>query len=224
MSPIIELKDVTRTYELGKVKIPALKNTNLAIAPGEFTTLSGSSGSGKTTLLNLMGLIDTPSSGEITLDGVQIRGRALAGLHRLRLDKIGFIFQTFNLIPVLNAFENIEYPLLLTAMSRRERQSRVEKLLDQVGLTAHRHHKPRELSGGQRQRVSIARALANRPKIVLADEPTANIDSATAREILDLLRQLNEKESVTFIFATHDPQVVGIARRVIRIQDGEIVN
>lgn len=224
MSPIIELKDVTRTYELGKVKIPALRNTNLAIAPGEFTTLSGSSGSGKTTLLNLIGLIDTPTSGDITLDGVHIGGRALADLHRLRLNKIGFIFQTFNLIPVLNAFENIEYPLLLTTMSRKERHSRVEKLLDQVGLSAHRHHKPRELSGGQRQRVSIARALANQPKIVLADEPTANIDSATAREILDLLRQLNEKENVTFIFATHDPQVVGIARRVIRIQDGEIVN
>lgn len=224
MQHIIKLKELSKTYQLGKIKIPALKNVNLTIAPGEFTTLSGPSGSGKSTLLNLIGLIDVPTAGEISLDGKAIKFNGLSNLHELRLQKIGFIFQMFNLIPVLNAFENIEYPLLLTSMTSQERTRRVEMLLDQVGLLDYRSHKPHEMSGGQRQRVAIARALANQPKIILADEPTANIDSQTAQEILKLMVTLNKKENVTFIFATHDPQVVKKAKRVIKIKDGEIVN
>lgn len=224
MQHIIKLKELSKTYQLGKVKIPALKNVNLTIEPGEFTTLSGPSGSGKSTLLNLIGLIDVPTAGEIALDGKAIKFNGLSNLHELRLQKIGFIFQMFNLIPVLNAFENIEYPLLLTSMTNQERTRRVEMLLNQVGLLEYRSHKPHEMSGGQRQRVAIARALANQPKIILADEPTANIDSHTAQEILKLMVTLNNKENVTFIFATHDPQVVEKAKRVIKIKDGEIVN
>lgn len=223
MTQIIELIAISKTYQLGSIQVPALKNISLNFAGGEFVTISGPSGSGKTTLLNLIGLIDIPTSGAIQLEGKAISYNGLSRLHRIRISKIGFIFQTFNLIPVLNAYENVEYPLLLTNLSASERKKRVDKMLDEVGLTTFSHHKPRELSGGQCQRVAIARALINNPKIVLADEPTANLDSQTAQDILQLMAKLNTEENVTFIFSTHDPQVVKMAKRVIKLKDGIIV-
>ena len=220
---IFELENISKTYKLGKVNVPALEDINLKISPGEFTTLSGPSGSGKSTLLNLLGLIDVPTGGTVRLDGAQMSYKKISQLDRIRLSKVGFIFQTFNLIPVLNAFENIEYPLLLTTMSKQERKNRVDALLEQVGLTSFRKHKPRELSGGQRQRVAIARAMVNRPKVVLADEPTANLDSKTAGEILEIMSAMNETAKTTFIFATHDPRIVRMAHRVVKLHDGKIV-
>ena len=223
MDKIIELKQISKTYAMGKsIQIQALKNINLHFMSGEFVTISGPSGSGKTTLLNLMGLIDIPTSGSIQLEGKSISYNGLSRLDQIRLSEIGFIFQTFNLIPVLSAFENIEYPLLLTNMSASERKKRVDKVLDEVGLSAFRNHKPRELSGGQCQRVAIARALINNPKIVLADEPTANLDSHTAHDILQLMAKSNNEENVTFIFSTHDPHVVKMAKRVIKLKDGMV--
>ncbi len=218
------MQNVTKTYVLGKVQVPALRDVTMEIKQGEFTTICGPSGSGKTTVLNLLGLIDTPTGGKIFLEGSEIGYNGLAKLHRVRLEKLGFIFQTFNLIPVLTAYENIEYPLLLTKKTALERRKLVDRVLHDVKLWDVRQHKPNELSGGQRQRVAIARALVNNPQIVLADEPTANIDSATAAEILDLMRTLNEEEKVTFLFSTHDPLVMKYAKRVIKLHDGMIVD
>ena len=223
MQPFIHTQDLVKQYALGSVTVPALRNVTLSMDKGEFATICGPSGSGKTTLLNLLGFIDSPSSGKVYFEGAEIRYNGLSHLHRLRLEKIGFIFQTFNLIPVLSAYENVEYPLLLTKKSARERRTLVEKILREVKLWDWRNHKPNELSGGQRQRVAIARALVNNPGLVLADEPTANIDSATAAEILDLMRTLNEEDRVTFLFSTHDPTVVAYAKRIIRLHDGAIV-
>jgi len=223
VQPFIHTQDLVKQYALGSVTVPALRNVTLSMDKGEFATICGPSGSGKTTLLNLLGFIDSPSSGKVYFDGAEIRYNGLSHLHRLRLEKIGFIFQTFNLIPVLSAYENVEYPLLLTKKTARERKTLVEKILREVKLWDWRSHKPNELSGGQRQRVAIARALVNNPGLVLADEPTANIDSATAAEILDLMRTLNEEDRVTFLFSTHDPTVVAYAKRIIRLHDGTIV-
>ncbi|HTR98993.1 MAG TPA: ABC transporter ATP-binding protein [Bacteroidota bacterium] len=223
MQSFIHTQDLVKQYALGSVTVPALRNVTLSMDKGEFATICGPSGSGKTTLLNLLGFIDSPSSGKVYFEGAEIRYNGLSHLHRLRLEKIGFIFQTFNLIPVLSAYENVEYPLLLTKKSARERRTLVEKILREVKLWDWRNHKPNELSGGQRQRVAIARALVNNPGLVLADEPTANIDSATAAEILDLMRTLNEEDRVTFLFSTHDPTVVAYAKRIIRLHDGAIV-
>lgn len=223
MNQLIELKDISKMYTLGKnIQIQALKNISLEFGSGEFVAISGPSGSGKTTLLNIIGLIDIPTSGTIQLAGKNIGYNGLARLHHLRLFNIGFIFQTFNLIPVLNAFENVEYPLLLTNMSAAERKKQVDQVLEEVGLSSFANHKPRELSGGQCQRVAIARALVNRPQIVLADEPTANLDSQTAQDVLQLMAKLNLEENVTFIFSTHDPQVVKMAKRVIKLKDGMV--
>jgi len=219
----IHTQDLAKQYALGRVSVPALRDITLDMEKGEFATICGPSGSGKTTLLNMLGFIDTPTAGKVYFEGAEIRYNGLSGLHRLRLEKIGFIFQTFNLIPVLSAYENVEYPLLLTRKSSRERKALVEKILREVKLWDWRKHKPNELSGGQRQRVAIARALVNSPGLVLADEPTANIDSATSAEILDLMRTLNEEEHVTFLFSTHDPTVVAYAKRIIRLHDGSIV-
>ncbi len=224
MKKRIEFENICKTYSLGKVLIPALKNINLNITEGEFVAISGPSGSGKTTLLNLIGLIDKPTSGTIRFEENVITYNGQSKLHRLRQAKIGFIFQSFNLIPVLNAFENVEYPLLLTKMSAQQRKKRVEEMLDEVGILSMRTHKPRELSGGQRQRVAIARALVHQPKIVLADEPSANLDLQTAQDILQLMAKLNQEENVSFIFSTHDPQIVKIAKRVVSIRDGKLVN
>ena len=224
MNALIQTENIVKHYELGKVIVPALRNVTLKMERGEFATICGPSGSGKTTLLNLLGFIDSPTSGQVFFDGARITYNGFSHLHTLRLEKLGFIFQTFNLIPVLSAYENIEYPLLLTAKSSAERKTLVERILREVKLWEHRHHKPNELSGGQRQRVAIARALVNHPQLVLADEPTANIDSVTAAEILDLMCTLNEEDDVTFLFSTHDPVVVKYAKRVIRLHDGKIVD
>jgi len=224
MDLLVRTQVITKTYTMGKTEVHALRGLTLDIEPGEFTAISGPSGSGKTTLLNLLGLIDSPTSGVVFLEGNQVKYNGLTKLHSTRLEKIGFIFQTFNLIPVLTAYENIEYPLLLTKKGSAQRRELVERVMNEVKLWEFRKHKPNELSGGQRQRVAIARALVNRPKLILADEPTANIDSMTAGEILDLMHSLNEEDKVTFLFSTHDQLVMQHAKRVVKLHDGVIVN
>ena len=221
--PLVQLTEITRTYPLGRVQVRALTGVSLDIARGDFLALAGPSGSGKTTLLNLIGCIDKPDSGRVVIDGIDVTEVPLHRLAATRRDTLGFIFQTFNLIPVLTAFENIEYPLLLQHLPARQRRDRVRYWLDQVGLTEQARQRPDQLSGGQRQRVAIARAMAGEPKLVLADEPTANLDSVTAGRILDLVEGLNESTGCTFIFATHDPALMSRARRCIRMHDGAIV-
>jgi putative ABC transport system ATP-binding protein len=221
--PLVRLTDVTRTYPLGRVKVRALTGVSLDIDRGDFLALAGPSGSGKTTLLNLIGCIDKPDSGHVVIDGIDVTNVPLHRLAATRRDTLGFIFQTFNLIPVLTAFENVEYPLLLQHVPSRQRRDRVRCWLDQVGLTDQARQRPDQLSGGQRQRVAIARAMAGEPKLVLADEPTANLDSVTAARILDLVEGLNESTGCTFIFATHDPALMSRARRCVRMHDGAVV-
>ena len=219
---LITFKNVKKDYWLGKVPISAIKNISLTIHPGEFIAICGPSGSGKSTILNLMGGLDTPTSGIITIDGHNIDTLSDNALSHLRNHTIGFIFQSFNLIPVLSIFENVEYPLLFRNEDKLTRQNKVQSLLEQVGLGKFLKHKPDELSGGQRQRVAIARALVTTPKIVLADEPTANLDSKTSTEILELMREMNLTSGTTFVFSTHDPDVLGYAKRIIKIKDGEL--
>ena len=220
---IVTLTDVRKDYPMGKLTVHALSDVSLSIAAGEFTTIAGPSGSGKTTLLNLVGCVDTPTSGTVAVDGQDIGTLSESALTTLRLEKLGFIFQSFNLIGVLDAFQNVEFPLLLQGrLSRAERARRVTDLLGKVGLSEHARHRPNELSGGQRQRVAIARALVTSPRIVLADEPTANLDSDTGAAIIDLMRAINEAEGTTFIFSTHDARVMGHAHRVIRLRDGRV--
>ena len=202
--------------------LEALKNVSLNVKRGEFLAIAGPSGSGKTTLLNLIGCIDEPTSGSIEIDGKRIERQSANKLAKFRSHKIGFIFQSFNLIPVLTMFENVEYPLLLQRISREEREKRVTKVLDEVGLLSFKHHHPDELSGGERQRVSIARALVTRPSIILADEPTANLDSTTGEIIIGLMEKINNTEKTTFIFSTHDQKVIEKAHRVVEIKDGMI--
>src|SRR3954466_7873710 len=202
--PLIRLLAVTRTYSLGRVHVRALRGVSLDVDRGEFLALAGPSGSGKTTLLNLIGCIDKPDSGRILIDGVDVTSVPLHRLAATRRDTLGFIFQTFNLIPVLTAYENVEYPLLLQHVPAHQRRDRVHYWLDQVGLTEQARQRPDQLSGGQRQRVAIARAMAGEPKLVLAAEPTANLDSVTAGKILDLVEEINARTRCTFIFATHD--------------------
>jgi putative ABC transport system ATP-binding protein len=219
MSERVAVTKVSKTYRLGKVSVTALGGVSLAVQAGEFLAVAGPSGSGKTTLLNLIGCLDTPTSGEITIDGEAI-GRLTAGRRAdLRARKLGFVFQTFNLIPVLTAWENVEYPLLLQR-GRRDVAARVRGALEQVGLADRARHRPPELSGGQQQRVAIARALVTEPALVLADEPTANLDSRTGHEIVELMRRLNRERGTTFVFSTHDPRIVAAADRVLEISDG----
>jgi len=220
--PLVRLTEIQKSYELGKVRMPALRNVNLEIASGEFTALTGPSGSGKTTLLNLIGCIDKPTEGRIVIDGEDVTLAPLHRLARIRAGRLGFIFQNFNLLPVLTAFENVEYPLMFSGLSRAERHARTTRWLLAVGLGKHFGHKPDQLSGGQRQRVAIARAMVTQPALVLADEPTASLDSHTGGEILDLLAQINRETGATFLFATHDPKVMERARRRIALRDGEI--
>jgi putative ABC transport system ATP-binding protein len=218
----IELKDISKEYLLGKIKVHALRKITLKVEKGAFIAIAGPSGSGKTTLLNIIGLIDKPDCGSVILKGKETVNIPLNQLSSFRRQMIGFVFQTFNLIPVLNAFENIEYPLIFTGLKKNERKQRVNKLLHAVGISDFAMHKPYELSGGQRQRVAIARALVNNPEVVLADEPTANLDSKTGREILAEMRRLNRELNVTFIFASHDPVVLDMVDRVISLKDGMI--
>ena len=222
---IVRLTDVCKTYQLGKVGVRALDQVSVAIEAGDFCVIAGPSGSGKTTLLNLVGCVDVATSGQVVVDGLDTGTLKERDLTRLRLERLGFIFQSFNLVGVLDAFQNVEFPLLLRkGMSRAERKGRVDEMLAKVGLSDHAHHRPNELSGGQRQRVAIARALVTRPHIVLADEPTANLDSRTGTQIIDLMKQLNRDEGTTFIFSTHDHSVMSQARRVIELVDGRIAS
>jgi putative ABC transport system ATP-binding protein len=220
---VVRIENVCKDYLLGDQKVQALKNISLSFDPGVFLAIAGPSGSGKTTLLNLIGCIDTPSSGRIYINDQDISGRTADQLADLRNRTIGFVFQTFNLLPVLSASENVEYPLLQRAdVSREERKKRVAYFLDIVGLSKFAGHRPNQLSGGQRQRVAIARALVIHPSIVLADEPTANLDHKTGEEILALMKKINRSFKTTFIFSTHDKRVIAKADRLVRIDDGEI--
>ncbi|MBI4822236.1 MAG: ABC transporter ATP-binding protein [Deltaproteobacteria bacterium] len=225
MPAIVELNSVVKDYPLGNLVVRALKGVDLAIEQGEFTTIAGPSGSGKTTLLNLIGCVDVPTSGVVRVDGEETALLNDSALTVLRLHHLGFIFQSFNLIQVLNLFQNVEFPLLLQGkMSKVERERRVHEIVDKVGLTPQLKQRPNELSGGQRQRVAIARALVTKPKIVLADEPTANLDSETGKSIIDLMKDLNKSDQTTFIFSTHDQNVMDRADRIVRIADGVIVD
>jgi putative ABC transport system ATP-binding protein len=220
---VVEIQNLSKGYALGQQTVTALRNISLSIFKGEFMALAGPSGSGKSTLLNMIGCIDTPTSGAIRIQGQDISGKTSDELAALRLNTLGFVFQTFNLLPVLSAWENVEYPLLQKQdINKKERQERVEHYLKIVGLERFMHHRPNELSGGQRQRVAIARALATKPSIVLADEPTANLDHKTGEGILQLMKELNQEEGTTFIFSTHDPRVMEMADRMIELSDGQI--
>ena len=225
MSAIVELKEVEKDYPLGKLTVRALQGVDLTIDRGEFTTIAGPSGSGKTTLLNLIGCVDVATRGTVSVDGQVTSKLSERALTDLRLRKLGFIFQSFNLVAVLDVFQNVEFPLLLQGgMSKGERQKRVEEVVARVGLEKQMRQRPNELSGGQRQRVAIARALVTKPRIVLADEPTANLDSATGQSIIDLMKEMNRVEQTTFIFSTHDHNVMAHADRIVKIQDGKIVD
>jgi len=207
---------------MGQATVPAVRAVSLSIRASEFVALQGPSGSGKTTLLNLLGLLDTPDSGAVFLEGRHAESLSENERSDLRRDRFGFVFQTFNLIPVLTAEENVSYPMVLAGVAAEERRGRARELLEAVGLADKLGVRPDLLSGGQRQRVAIARALANRPAVVFADEPTANLDSRTAEGILDLMRTINESSGVAFLFATHDPRVVARARRIVRLHDGAV--
>lgn len=223
MNNVVQIRNVSRSYVLGGQQVNALKSITLDIEDGVFIAIAGPSGSGKSTLLNLIGCIDTPTSGQILINGQDVSGKTPDELASLRARTIGFIFQTFNLLPVLSAYENVEYPLLqLSEIGREERTRRVKYFLDIVGLGAKIHNRPNQLSGGQRQRVAIARALAVQPAIVLADEPTANLDRKTGDSILELMREINRTMKTTFIFSTHDKRVMSMADRLVRIEDGEL--
>lgn len=222
--PLIQLTHIIKNYPLGETTVPALRGIDFSIEKGEFLSIVGPSGSGKTTLLNIIGCIDTPSSGSVKIADKEITKLSDDQRSDLRLYKIGFIFQTFNLISVLNVLENIEFPLLIMGkMNATAIKHRAMELADAVGLTQYIAHRPAELSGGQRQRVAIARALVTRPDIILADEPTANLDSETGNTILKLMQNLNQTEKTTFIFSTHDPEVLQYARRIVKIKDGKLV-
>jgi len=221
---VVRIENVCKFYHLGEQRVDALKNIDLTIEEGDFLAIAGPSGSGKSTLLNLIGCIDTPSSGNVIVTGKNIGKHTPNDLADLRARTIGFIFQTFNLLPVLSAEENVEYPLLqFKELSKTERRERVRHFLNIVGLDKFAGHRPNQLSGGQRQRVAIARALATRPKIVLADEPTANLDQKTGASILELMRLVNRIQKTTFVFSTHDPAVMRMANKIVNIRDGSII-
>jgi putative ABC transport system ATP-binding protein len=218
----MDVKDVRKTYTLGKTEIPALRGVSFTVEPGDFLSIVGPSGCGKTTLLNIIGTIDEPTAGEVRIDGQPLAGLSDNAEADLRLARMGFIFQAFNLIPVLNIIENVEFPLILAGVKPRDRRERALELIEAVGLAEYAAHKPDELSGGQRQRVAIARALVNDPEVVIADEPTANLDSETGGVILALMQRLNVEQQVSFIFSTHDPDIMRYAKRIIRLKDGLI--
>ncbi|GAB1460073.1 MAG: ABC transporter ATP-binding protein [Thauera sp.] len=220
---IVQIEHVSKSFRLGEQMVLALDDVSLAIEPGVFLAIAGPSGSGKSTLLNIIGCIDTPTSGRVVVDGHDVSNRTPDELADLRARTIGFIFQTFNLLPVLSAAENVEYPLLqIPELTKKERAERVRHYLGVVGLKKYAEHRPNQLSGGQRQRVAIARALATHSKIVLADEPTANLDSKTGTSILKLMRDINRESGTTFVFSTHDRKVMNMADRLVRIADGQI--
>lgn len=220
---IVEVQGVSRDYYLGKTVIHALRDVSLSMDEGEFVAIMGPSGCGKSTLLNIVGCIDTPTAGTVRLNGENVAELDDNDEADRRLHNIGFIFQAFNLIPVLTVAENIEFPLLLARVPSADRRERVENLMEMTGLSSHARHRPEELSGGQRQRVAIARALVNEPRMVIADEPTANLDSETGADIVRAMARLNRERGVTFLFSTHNPEVTRHARRIIELRDGRIV-
>lgn len=219
---VIELQDVTRVYKIGEVETPALRGVNLTIEEGEFTVIVGPSGSGKTTMLQLMGCLDRPTGGRVHINGQDVTRLNSNKRADLRKGTIGFVFQFFALIPGLTAYENVELPLLLAGAKKAERRERVNELLEAVGISDRARHRPDQMSGGEQQRVAIARALATRPVLVLADEPTANLDTENGRQIMEIMVRLNEETGTTFVFATHDPRVVAFARRMVELRDGRI--
>ncbi len=222
MSTIVKLDNITKTYGEGDVAVQALKGVSLDLKKGAFAAVAGPSGSGKSTMLNIISGLDKPTAGDVSLDGERLNGLSSAKLSRIRMNKIGFVFQSYNLMPVLTAFENAEYVLMLKGVKPSIRREKVLATLEQVGLRDMEHRFPRQLSGGQQQRVAIARAIVAEPKLILADEPTANVDSATGRALLDLMTELNEDKQVTFLFSTHDPAVIKRAKQLIILKDGDI--
>ena len=222
---IVALHDVHKIYPLGQTEVKAVNGVSFEIERGDFISIAGPSGSGKSTILNMIGCIDTPTAGTVLIDGQATSGLSDRDITSLRHRFIGFIFQSFNLIPVLDVFENVEFPLLLgkDTSQKNERREYVDFLIEEVGLADWRDHRPNELSGGQRQRVAIARALVTKPQIVLADEPTANLDSKTGSAIIELMKKINRDLDTTFIFSTHDPSIVDIADHIIRLQDGLVI-
>jgi putative ABC transport system ATP-binding protein len=221
---IVELDRVTKIYQEGRVEVKAVKALDLKLHRGDFTVLYGPSGSGKTTILNLIGALDVPSAGRVLVNGNNLSIMSRTDLSHLRRDRIGFVFQAYNLVPVLTAFENAEFVLALQGVERKERHRRTMKVLEEVGIADLADRRPDELSGGQQQRVAIARAIAPEPVIILADEPTANVDSANAAGLLNLMERLNREKNITFLFSTHDERVINRARRLIRLKDGELVS
>ncbi|MCK5823662.1 MAG: ABC transporter ATP-binding protein [Bacteroidales bacterium] len=220
---IIEVKNVTKVYHETEVQVNAVNGIDLSFEQGEFAAIVGPSGSGKTTLLNIIGGLDDPTTGDVVIDGIYINKLKSRKLIDFRMRNIGFVFQSYNLIPVLTAKENIEFIMQLQGKSKKERFSRVKELLTSVGLADRMNSRPNKLSGGQQQRVAVARALASKPKFILADEPTANLDSKSTEKLLDIMKQLNKDENITFIFSTHDARVVNKARRIITVEDGKVV-
>jgi putative ABC transport system ATP-binding protein len=220
---LVQTIDLYKDYRIGKVLFPALRGVDVKIKDGEFTAIAGPSGSGKTTLLNIIGCLDTPTKGDVLINGTNINRLTSKEKASLRRNEIGFVFQTFNLIPVLTAYENVEIPLILLETEANRKKDTITSMLEEVGLGEFINRRPNEMSGGQQQRVAIARALIKNPSIVLADEPTANLDSTTAKEILGLMQELNEKHETTFIFSTHDQLVMDFSRRTISLRDGKVV-
>lgn len=221
---MVETIDLFKDYKVGKVLFPALRGISLKIEDGEFIAIAGPSGSGKTTLLNIIGCLDIPTKGDVLINGTSITTLSTKEKAEFRKNELGFVFQTFNLIPVLTAYENVEMPLILINMPAEEKKERVISILEEVGLSEFINRKSNEMSGGQQQRVAIARALVKKPSMVLADEPTANLDSMNAKEILSLMKELNKKKKTTFIFSTHDPLVMEFAERIIYLRDGKITS
>ncbi len=221
---VIELQNVTRVYKIGEVETHALRGATLDISDGEFTAIVGPSGSGKTTMLQLMGCLDRPTGGTVHINGQDVTRLNPNKRADLRKDTIGFVFQFFALIPGLTSYENVELPLLLSGVKKVERRERVNELLEAVGISDRARHRPDQMSGGEQQRVAIARALATHPVLVLADEPTANLDTENGRQIMEIMQRLNEETGTTFIFATHDPRVMAFARRVVKLQDGRVLD
>ncbi|MCB0790819.1 MAG: ABC transporter ATP-binding protein [Flavobacteriales bacterium] len=222
-TPVIETRGLTRTYDADTVPVHAVNGIDLRIEKGEFTAIIGPSGCGKTTLMNMIGGLDEPTAGHVLIDGEDIGHKSANAMIAYRLHHIGFVFQAYNLIPVLTALENVSFVMLLQGVKKRERQQRAQELLASVGLMDKLDKRPNELSGGQQQRVAVARALASRPRFVLADEPTANLDSHSTNDLIDLMAELNRKDNMTFLFATHDQRVIDRARRVVTLEDGRIV-
>jgi len=219
---IVELKHLSKIYQQGELELKAVNDVSLAIIKGDFAALCGPSGSGKTSILNLIGGLDNPTLGEVWLDNIELASLSKSGLAEVRKNRIGFVFQSYNLIPVMTAYENAAFVLELQGVDKKEQQQRVMQTLSDVGLAGLEHRRPDEMSGGQQQRVAIARAIVTKPAIVLADEPTANVDSHTAEALLDLMQNLNEQQGITFLFSTHDQHVIERAKRIIKVHDGKI--